>query len=64
MIIVTSNDIPGAAIVQVIGPVYGLTVRARNVVSSWGSGIKAIVGGELGELQSFYTRADEKPSSV
>ena len=31
VIIVTTNDIPGYEVVQVLGEVFGLIVRARNV---------------------------------
>lgn len=47
MIIVTSNDIPGHTITNVIGEVFGLTVRSRNVGSNIGAGFKSLVGGEL-----------------
>jgi uncharacterized protein YbjQ (UPF0145 family) len=41
------NDLPGYAIDEVIGEVYGLTVRSRNVGSQIGAGLKSLVGGEL-----------------
>ena len=47
MLISTMNDIPGYDITEVLGEVFGLTVRARNVGSQIGSGLKALVGGEL-----------------
>jgi uncharacterized protein YbjQ (UPF0145 family) len=33
VIIVTTNDIPGYEVVQVLGELFGLIVRARNVFS-------------------------------
>lgn len=47
MLISTMNDIPGYEITEVLGEVFGLTVRSRNVGSQLGAGLKAIVGGEL-----------------
>ncbi|MEC4615555.1 YbjQ family protein [Tsukamurella tyrosinosolvens] len=47
MIIVTTNEVPGAHITEVIGQVFGLTVRARNIGSSFGSMVKSVRGGEL-----------------
>lgn len=47
MIIVTSNDIPGAPISQTIGECFGLTVRSRNIGSNIGAGLKSLTGGEL-----------------
>ena len=47
MLISTMNDIPGYAIDEVIGEVYGLTVRSRNIGSQIGASLKSLVGGEL-----------------
>ena len=47
MIISTTNELPGYEIDEVLGEVFGLTVRSRNVVSQVGAGIKSILGGEL-----------------
>jgi len=47
MLISTMNDIPGQEITEVLGEVFGLTVRARNIGSQFGAGLKSIVGGEL-----------------
>jgi uncharacterized protein YbjQ (UPF0145 family) len=47
MLIVTTNDLPGYRIDEVIGEVFGLTVRSRNAFSQFGAGLKSIVGGEL-----------------
>jgi uncharacterized protein YbjQ (UPF0145 family) len=47
MIVTTMNDIPGYAVDEVYGEVMGLTVRARNVGSQIGAGLKSIIGGEL-----------------
>jgi uncharacterized protein YbjQ (UPF0145 family) len=47
VLISTMNDIPGYEITEVLGEVFGLTVRARNVGSQLGAGLKSLVGGEL-----------------
>ena len=47
MLISTMNDIPGYEITEVLGEVFGLTVRSRNVGSQLGSAFKSMAGGEL-----------------
>jgi uncharacterized protein YbjQ (UPF0145 family) len=47
MIISTMNDLPGYRIEEVMGEVFGLTVRSRNVGSQIGASLKSLVGGEL-----------------
>jgi uncharacterized protein YbjQ (UPF0145 family) len=47
MIVSTMNDLPGYEVTQVLGEVFGLTVRARHVGSQVGAGLKSLVGGEL-----------------
>jgi uncharacterized protein YbjQ (UPF0145 family) len=47
MIITTTNDLPGYEVEEVLGEVFGLTVRSRNVGSQIGAGLKSLVGGEL-----------------
>ena len=47
MLISTMNDLPGFRVDRVIGEVFGLTVRARNVGSALGSMVKSLRGGEL-----------------
>lgn len=47
MLISTMNDIPGYEITEVLGEVFGLTVRSRNIGSQLGAGLKSLVGGEL-----------------
>ena len=46
MIITTTNDLPGYR-VTILGEVFGLTVRSRNIGSQLGAGFKSLVGGEL-----------------
>jgi uncharacterized protein YbjQ (UPF0145 family) len=47
VLIVTSNDIPGATITRTIGEVFGLTVRSRHIGSNFAAFFKSIKGGEL-----------------
>ena len=41
------NDLPGWEIEEVLGEVFGLTVRSRNIGAQIGAGLKSLVGGEL-----------------
>ena len=47
MLISTMNDLPGYTVDEVLGEVFGLTVRSRNVGSQIGASFKSLVGGEL-----------------
>src|SRR5438874_9353655 len=47
MIVTTMNDLPGYQVTEVLGEVFGLTVRSRNVGSQLGASFKSLVGGEL-----------------
>lgn len=47
MLVSTMNDLPGYEITEVLGEVFGLTVRARNLGSQIGAGLKSLAGGEL-----------------
>jgi len=47
VLITTTNDIAGWTIEEVLGEVFGLTVRSRNIGSQFGAGMKSMFGGEL-----------------
>lgn len=47
MLITTGNDLPGYQVTEVLGEVFGLTVRSRNIGSQLGASFKSFVGGEL-----------------
>ncbi len=47
MTVTTGNDLPGWEITQVLGEVFGLTVRTRHLGSQIGASLKSLVGGEL-----------------
>lgn len=44
MIISTMNDLPGYEIQEVLGEVFGLTVRSRNLGSQIGASLKSLAG--------------------
>jgi uncharacterized protein YbjQ (UPF0145 family) len=45
--ITTGTEVPGSEVEEVIGPVFAMTVRSRNIVSQTGARLKSVVGGEL-----------------
>ncbi|SEM44751.1 Uncharacterized conserved protein YbjQ, UPF0145 family [Streptacidiphilus jiangxiensis] len=47
VLVVTTNDVPGYRVDKIIGEVFGLTVRSRNIGSQIGAGLKSLAGGEL-----------------
>ncbi|WP_030906399.1 YbjQ family protein [Streptomyces sp. NRRL F-5126] len=47
VIVVTTNDVPGYQVQEVVGEIFGLTVRSRHMGSQIGAGLKSMVGGEL-----------------
>jgi uncharacterized protein YbjQ (UPF0145 family) len=47
MLITTTPDLPGYEVQEVLGEVFGLTVRSRNIGSQFGAGLKSMFGGEL-----------------
>lgn len=49
IIYVTSNYVPGYRAVEVLGFVYGLTVRSRGLGGQIGAGLRSIVGDEIKE---------------
>jgi uncharacterized protein YbjQ (UPF0145 family) len=46
VLITTGNDVPGYR-VEVLGEVFGLTVRSRHAGSQLGAALKSLAGGEL-----------------
>ena len=53
--ITTAFELPGYRSEACLGEVMGLTVRSRNVVSVFGSGLSSIFGGELkGQTKALY----------
>lgn len=60
MLISTMNDLPGYEITEVLGEVFGLTVRSRNFGSQLGAGLKSLVGGELKGMTQNLTASREE----
>jgi uncharacterized protein YbjQ (UPF0145 family) len=59
MIITTMNDLPGYDVDEVLGEVFGLTVRARNIGSQVGATLKSLVGGELRGMTKMLAEGRE-----
>lgn len=59
MIIVTTNDLPGYEIDEVLGEAFGLTVRSRNVGSQIGASLKSLAGGELKGMTKMLAEGRE-----
>jgi uncharacterized protein YbjQ (UPF0145 family) len=59
MLISTMNDLPGWEIDDVLGEVFGLTVRSRNVGSQIGASFKSLVGGELKGMTKMLAEGRE-----
>jgi uncharacterized protein YbjQ (UPF0145 family) len=47
MMVTTTENIPGYRVVNVIGQVFGLTVRSRGMGGNMAAGLKSLVGGEI-----------------
>ncbi|MGY3767107.1 heavy metal-binding domain-containing protein [Vagococcus vulneris] len=46
MLITTTEKIPGKDY-EIIGEVFGLTTRSKNMFKDFGAGLKSMVGGEI-----------------
>jgi uncharacterized protein YbjQ (UPF0145 family) len=57
MLVVTANDIPGYEIRAVLGEVFGVTVRARNVGAGLTAGFRSIGGGEIPEMTQLLLQS-------
>jgi uncharacterized protein YbjQ (UPF0145 family) len=60
MLISTMNDIPGYEVTDVLGEVFGLTVRSRNVGSQFGAALKSLAGGELKGMTKNLTNSRQE----
>lgn len=59
MLISTMNDLPGYRIEEVLGEVFGLTVRSRNIGSQFGAALKSLRGGELKGMTKMLAEGRE-----
>jgi uncharacterized protein YbjQ (UPF0145 family) len=57
MIAVTTENIPGYRVKEVLGPVFGLTVRSRGIGGNIMAGLRSIMGGEIKEYTSMLEDA-------
>ena len=57
MLITTSIDLPGYEITAVLGEVFGLTVRSRNIGAGCIAGLRSIGGGEIPEFTQLLTQS-------
>ena len=48
MLLVTSDEVPGRKVIEVLGLVKGSSVRARHVGRDIQAGLRSIVGGHVG----------------
>lgn len=48
ILVVTTNEVAGARIARTIGPVYGTSIRSRNIVGNMLGNIRAVFGGSQG----------------
>jgi len=59
-LILTTNDCPGMRVLRVIGPVYGTSVRSRNIVGNFLGGVRAVFGGkQTGYLKMIAATRNE-----
>ena len=57
MILTTTAEVPGYAIGEILGVVFGNTVRTKNIGKDITAGLKSLVGGELEEYTSMLSDA-------
>lgn len=55
--VVTTPDLPGYEIIEVLGPVHGLTVRTRGIGGKFLAGIEGMFGGEVTTYSSECEKA-------
>ena len=60
MKIVTTNNIPGYEITEVIGLVRGNTIRARAIGKDIMAGLKNLIGGEIHEYTKMIAESREQ----
>lgn len=63
MILVNTEQVPGQAIVKVLGLVRGNTIRARHLGRDLMAGLKSMVGGEIKSYTELMVKAREEATS-
>ncbi|KAF2021618.1 YjfJ protein [Aaosphaeria arxii CBS 175.79] len=60
LITTTMNEIPQYRIVKVLGTVYGLSVRSRNIAAGTWTALRSVAGGELKSMTKLlYSSRDQ-----
>lgn len=60
VLVITTNEVPGARIIRVIGPVYGTSIRSRTIIGNFLGGIRAVFGGtQTGYINMVNQTRDE-----
>lgn len=57
MIIVTTENVANHKVTKVVGPVFGLTVRARGLGKDIVAALKGLVGGEINQYTEMLEDA-------
>jgi uncharacterized protein YbjQ (UPF0145 family) len=57
MMLSTTNDVPGKAVKESLGIVYGNTIRAKHLGKDIVAGLRNLVGGELKEYTEMLAEA-------
>lgn len=57
MIIVTTENITNYKVIEIKGPVFGLTVRARGIGKDIVASLKGLVGGEISQYTEMLEDA-------
>ena len=60
MLVVTTQEIPGKRIVEVVGLVKGNTIRARHLGRDIVAGLKNMVGGEISDYTKMIAECREE----
>ena len=60
MLLVTSDEVPGHRIVEIIGLVRGNTVRTRNVGADFLASLRNLVGGEVNQYTRMLAQSREQ----
>ena len=60
VLIVTTNEVAGYEVQEVLGEVFGLTVRSRHLGSQIGASFKSLFGGELGGMTKMLVEGREE----
>src|ERR1700684_239875 len=57
MLVVTTENVPGHRVVNVMGQVFGVVVRSRGLGGNIMAGLRSIVGGEIHEYTQLLEEA-------